>query len=1161
LLEGGNPQPGFKHNGIKTSKYNPVTFFPIFLFEMFSRAAYLYFLIQAGLAWWSTVSPYGGFGSTAALVFVLVVAGIKAVYEDVKRHHEDNETNKSIAHVLQGDGSFVDVPWRKVSVGQVLKVHDDELFPADLLCLHSSLPDGVCFIRTTNLDGETNLKIRSTLGADGYEDQTESEWARTRGTLQCELPNAELHTFKGRFDMDPKEGVAAGRTVAVTMNEMLLRGCMLKNSGHILGMVVYTGAETRIQMNSAETPLKYGSFDNFLNIQIVLIILLQLAMCVLHGGLGLWWRSNYGEERYFLALTIEGQGNYTSDVAQFFINMVTYWILYSYLVPISLFVTMEIVKFWQGFVFVNSDPAMEDTAGQYAKARNTNLNEDLGKVSYVFSDKTGTLTSNEMQLRQIALDGTAYGKTGWRLEDHPTLDADTALHTWDPTLHAAAQQEGGDLTNAQRLFWTNILICNSLIVEKDPVTGNYKYQGPSPDEVALVEGAARLGFCLTARSSDKLTLSFLGREEVWVVLNVLEYSSARARMSVIARGPNGEIRLFCKGADARVMDMVRGRTETRLLHKTDQNLHQFAVNGLRTLVVATKELEEEEWSQWDERYQDAASNLDRREQLIAESAEEVEANLELTGVTAIEDKLQDGVPATIQTLLAARIKVWVITGDKQETAINIAISCKLILHPDSLLICNAESYEGARDRLHELLQMVQRASPHSGHHGSDSGKGRAELVIDGKTLSHVLERDTEALLAEVGSHCSSVVICRASPSQKAAVVGMMKDWELRQAGGAGKGPLAWWRRKRFRLAGKMLAIGDGANDVAMIQSADIGVGIMGKEGRQAVNNSDYAIGQFRFLARLLLVHGTLSHYRLARLIRYSFMKNILFCFMLFFYQFYCAFSGQTLVDGVAAAVYNVICTSIPILLFAVLDRPVKHFETLMRYPEMYNRGHSMATAVFWRYSVMTAVFGGAVCFFFPYYAIVASDRDSINDLYSVGKTVYICIVLLVNVEVLMVARYWTKVFVICVVLSYLAAFAFLLVYLWVDVAFDIYDPAQYGVMYQVMSSPTFWFLQIVTLAAFFGYRFLDRAVVWNNHPHDDMLLAEAEKLRASPLFGLEANEADRLRDLGVLKPLVVIGEDMQARSTGDVELGSAQQTSGGTWAQHSGQGLGPVHSA
>jgi magnesium-transporting ATPase (P-type) len=274
---GDNPNTLLETNRVVTSKYNFVTFLPIFLFEMFSRVAYLYFLFQAGLSWWSVVSPYSGVGSTAALLFVLAVAAIKAIWEDVKRHQEDQRMNTSVTHRLNADGSVTDIPWTDVRVGDAIVVRDDENFPADLLCLRSALPDNVCFIRTTNLDGETNLKIRKPLDIKGLRVASMAEVMHLDLTLQAESPNKNLHKFRGKAVVRHEEYAAmplspgsnrmmweaeGGGTpsveVAVTMNEMLLRGCTLKNSSEIVGLVVYTGKQTRIQMNSTKTPLKIG---------------------------------------------------------------------------------------------------------------------------------------------------------------------------------------------------------------------------------------------------------------------------------------------------------------------------------------------------------------------------------------------------------------------------------------------------------------------------------------------------------------------------------------------------------------------------------------------------------------------------------------------------------------------------------------------------------------------------------------------------------------------------------------------------------------------------------------------------------------------------------------------------------------------------------------
>lgn len=252
----------------------------------------------------------------------------------------------------------------------------------------------------------------------------------------------------------------------------------------------------------------------------------------------------------------------------------------------------------------------------------------------------------------------------------------------------------------------------------------------------------------------------------------------------------------------------------------------------------------------------------------------------------------------------------------------------------------------------------------------DTWRG-GELAVDGPTLTFILaSHDMRNRLAQLAARCSGVVVSRSSPSQKAAIVRCMSEYEMEKAAGKSRGFIRWYRRYRQRLRGKMLAIGDGANDVAMIQTADVGIGIMGKEGRQAVNNSDYAFSQFRFLVPLLLVHGNLSYYRLARLIKYSFYKNIAFAFVMFYYQFYNGYSGQALVDSITAAVFNVVFTSLPILLFAVLDRPVKELHALVRYPQLYDKrkSKSLTTEAFWKSGVLQGAIHGAVAFFIPYYA-------------------------------------------------------------------------------------------------------------------------------------------------------------------------------------------------
>jgi magnesium-transporting ATPase (P-type) len=253
-------------------------------------------------------------------------------------------------------------------------------------------------------------------------------------------------------------------------------------------------------------------------------------------------------------------------------------------------------------------------------------------------------------------------------------------------------------------FFTNICLCHSLILESTSDSDKPIYQGPSPDEVALVDAARQLGFEFVKRSQGNLTLNMLGKEVTYEILNVMEYSSDRGCMSVVARTPDGSIRLYCKGSDIKVMAKIREGTDKNLLTKTDNDLHTFAREGLRTLVLASKVIPEDDYNEWDNHYQEASCLFEGRDDALNELGLEIERDLELIGVTAIEDKLQEGVPAAIETLLAAGMRVWMITGDKQETAVNIAVSCSLVKDIENLITVNVGNSEGMSSVFISLLR-------------------------------------------------------------------------------------------------------------------------------------------------------------------------------------------------------------------------------------------------------------------------------------------------------------------------------------------------------------------------------------------------------------------------------------------------------------------------
>jgi len=429
------------------------------------------------------------------------------------------------------------------------------------------------------------------------------------------------------------------------------------------------------------------------------------------------------------------------------------------------------------------------------------------------------------------------------------------------------------------------------------------------------------GFTVLGRSNDGIILNVLGEEREYTVLNILEFNSSRKRMSAIVRMPNGKIVLFCKGADSIIYSRLKKGEQQELRKTTADHLEMFAREGLRTLCIAQRELDEEEYQIWNKQHDIAAAAIQNREEKLEEVSDAIERDLSLLGGTAIEDRLQDGVPDAIQLLAQAGIKLWVLTGDKVETAINIGFSCNLLGNDMDLIVLNIqdESLASAEAELDKNLAIFGRT-------GSDEELKAAKknheppapthaVVIDGETLKLMLDDKLRQKFLLLCKECKSVLCCRVSPSQKAAVVGMVKNG----------------------LDVMTLAIGDGANDVAMIQKAHVGVGIAGEEGRQAVMSSDYAIGQFRFLTRLVLVHGRWSYRRLAETIANFFYKNIIWTFALFWYQIFANFDCSYIFDYSYILLYNLAFTSLPVILMGILDQDVDD-KVSLAVPQLYRRG-------------------------------------------------------------------------------------------------------------------------------------------------------------------------------------------------------------------------------
>ncbi|KAE8224390.1 hypothetical protein CF319_g2705 [Tilletia indica] len=988
----------FCDNYVSTTKFNVITFLPKFLVEQFSKYANVFFLFTACIQQIPNVSPTNQWTTIVPLGLVLLASALKEMQEDLKRNQSDTELNSRVAQVLNpGTGSFEPRRWRHISVGDIIRVESNEFFPADMVLLSSSEPEGLCYVETANLDGETNLKIKQA-SPDTSRITNPQTASSLRGHLASEQPNNSLYTFDATLHLQTSStagfsGVPMKR-IPVGPEQLLLRGAQLRNTPWAYGFVVFTGHETKLMQNATATPIKRTAVERQVNILILLLFILLMALSIASAIGSIVRNTAFSNEMQYLLLDFDPKGK-----ARIFIeDILTFVIAYNNLIPISLIVTMEVIKYQQA-VLINSDLDMyyapTDTP---ALCRTSSLVEELGQIDYIFSDKTGTLTRNEMEFRQASIGGYSYAETldESKFESGPDQDEGGGHRTWAELrsiMDGSVPDDGSSAVIDE--FLTLLAVCHTVIPERkgDKVT----FQASSPDEAALVAGAEQLGYQFTTRKPRSVYINVRGAELEYEILNVCEFNSTRKRMSTVVRDPSGKIKLYCKGADTVIMARLSENqpyTEPTLVH-----LEDYATDGLRTLCLAVREIPEQEYRQWVKVYEQAASQITGRTEALDKAAEVIERNMFLLGATAIEDKLQEGVPETIHTLQTAGIKVWVLTGDRQETAINIGLSCRLISESMNLVIVNEETSQDTANFLRKKLEAIK----------SQRSAGEQEelaLIIDGKSLGFALEKETSTVFLELAVMCKAVICCRVSPLQKALVVKLVKK----------------------NLKAILLAIGDGANDVSMIQAAHIGVGISGVEGLQAARSADVAISQFRFLRKLLLVHGSWSYARLSKMILYSFYKNIMLYMTLFWFSFQNSFSGQVPYESWTLTFYNVVFTVLPPLVIGVFDQYVSA-RMLDRYPQLYGQVF-FDQKRFWGWTA-NAFYHSLVAYIFVTAAFwngIQVDDGPLDYIWVWGTVLYFVVLITVLGKAALVSDLWTKYTFAAIPGSFVFTLAFVAIY-------------------------------------------------------------------------------------------------------------------------------------
>eukprot|EP00850_Spirogloea_muscicola_P019915 SM000202S05886 [mRNA] locus=s202:217043:222945:+ [translate_table: standard] len=1011
---------------------------------------------------------------------------------------QDREVNTRKVSVHAGGGRFAEKQWQEIMVGDIVRVERDEFFPADLLMLSSAYPDGVCYVETMNLDGETNLKLRKALEQTLVLDEAE-EFGGFRSTIKCEDPNPHLYTFVGNLDWQ-------NEVTAIGPQQILLRDSKLRNTGHVYGVAIFTGVESKVMQNATPAPSKRSRIERRMD-SIIFVLFTTLLAISLAGSIVFGIRLNNETPKWWYLRPADANVYY--DPGQPFLaallQLLTALLLYGYLIPISLYVSIEIVKVLQAY-FISQDLQMYwPETDRPAKARTSNLNEELGQVDTILSDKTGTLTCNQMEFLKCSIAGTSYGRgiteveraSAKRMgvplstlpdydpdEDEPPVQADgmvngqngkhsssgNGVYEMAPKPHVKGYNLkdnrlrhgawiGEPNAEVVRQFWRILAVCHTAIPEEED--GQIKYEAESPDEAAFVIAAREVGFEFIRRTQSSVVVrepSQDGRatiEREYQFLNLLEFNSTRKRMSVVVRDPDGHLMIMCKGADSVIFERL-ARNGLQYLEATKEQLKRYGEAGLRTLAIAFAPLTEEQYAVWNKDFLAAKTSLgaDREAQLDATS-ERIEQGLYLVGATAVEDKLQKGVPETIDRLARAGLKLWVLTGDKLETAINIGYACSLLRqgmeqivvsldHPDIKAAEDAED----KEKLQQVCLQSVSAQLHAGQRRvlecTDPGQVFA-LIIDGKTLTYALHNDIKHSLLGLATSCASVICCRVSPKQKALVTSLVKE-------GTGK---------------VTLGIGDGANDAVMA--------------------SDFAIGQFAFLERLLLVHGHWCYKRIALMVTYFFYKNITFGMTLFYYNAYTAFSGELLYNDYYAACYNVFFTSLPVIALGILDQDVSA-KTVIAFPSVYQQGprnllFNWRRITFW---LLNGFYCSVITFWltlwaFSYGSMEHSGRTA--ELQGLMATMYTTCVWTVNIQIFLISSYLTWIHHLFIWGSIAFWYLFMVVYGYIGPSFDT---TAYKIFTEVLAdSPIYWLITAlipaICLLPFFAYTALRQRLFPMDH--------------------------------------------------------------------------------
>ena len=885
-------------NIIRNQKYTVISLVPVVLFNQFRFFSNLFFLLIAISQAIPQLRVGFLFTYVAPLAIVLFITICKEAVDDYKRYIRDKEQNETLFNKVTFNG-LEKIKACDIKVGDIIQLEKNERVPADMIFLHTTDKAKTIFLRTDQLDGETDWKLRKPI-ATTQELSDVKKLVNDDYYLIVDPPTKHIYSFKGVFVMQIGSNALNVKKEGLSLEQTLWANTVIASS-NATGIVIYTGRETRAQKNNSEPQPKFGSIDMEIN-AISKALFVFMFLC---------------------SVAIVAMSGFPGTFEVNLINIFRFLLLLSSIIPISLRVNLDFAKIVYSYK-INNDENIKGTI-----ARNSQIPEELGRIQYLFSDKTGTLTQNEMIFKQICFESGTFNEDA--LDELTSIVQDECKKSIGPLkdvedkiVNSSTVEQGQkrrfrrNRNNVIRDTITALGLCHNVTpTEEDGVKG---YQASSPDEVALVKFAERINIVLSKRSQTQIQIiNGDGKEENYEILANFPFSSDTKRMGILLKNvETNRIVFYLKGAEVVMEKKVQENSRAFLL-ETCENL---ATSGLRTLVISQRYIPYPEYESWRKKYENAKTEMEDRDNKIQKVVEELEEGMEFLCVTGVEDKLQVDVTDTIESLRNAGIQIWMLIGDKVETAKCIAIST------------------GLKSKTQDFFEMKELKTNDEVNKYLDSYAQKTDtvLVIDGNTMNIALEAENEKHFFTIASKAPAVVCCRCSPTQKTLIVrGMKTHTTMRTA-----------------------AIGDGGNDVGMIQEAHLGIGIVGKEGKQASLAADFSILEFRSVKLLLLWHGRLSYKRSAVLAQFVIHRGLIISIIQIIFSFMFYFTSIQIYNGYLMLGYSTIYTTLPV--FSIVFDEDVDLGSVIKFPVLYKilqkgRVLNVKTFVAW---CVKSIYQGAV---------------------------------------------------------------------------------------------------------------------------------------------------------------------------------------------------------